>query len=128
MINTIASCLACWFWSDTPPPPPPQFHAALLHRIDVNNPRTIRVCCLDNTIQRPLYYFKFENFAPHATIKVPDLACFTYESALVETDCKGNALVMAFVKPNAEVPIILDMRFVVNAEEVGVVFKTKDQE
>lgn len=129
MINALTLCLACWLWFDEPPKPEPNFLAQLITRHDMSYDRTIRVCCLDNTKSRPMYYFKFEKFPAHVIIGVADKEFFEYDSNLVETDSAGRAVIIAFVKPNKQVPSILDMKFAVNlTEEIKFGFRTRDDE
>ena len=108
MINIITICLACWLWSDDPPKPAPKFNYELIYRLDLTGNRFVRICCLDNTQQRPIYIFKFINFQPYAKIKFPALDYFTYDSDTAEVDYSGSATILAFPSDCKTVPKYLD--------------------
>lgn len=128
MINAITLCIACWFWSDEPPKPEPPFRNALLSKHEMIYNRIIRTCCLYNGKTKPFYFFTFEGFAPHTMVKVSPLDCFKFTPELLEIDCKGNGIIMAFIVPGKTVPDVLDMQFYIGNEEVRCTAMTRDQE
>lgn len=115
----MALILACWLWGQECPSTPP-FNATLLYKEELTYNRTIKACCLENGQIRPMYYFKLEGFPAHQIVSVKACDFFNYDEDTIETDSKGKATIIAFIKSGVSVPSVFQMEFFVQSEPIGV--------